>query len=82
MGDSAALFAHVPAKRKVPPEVQALTEDHRLTNPSERRRLSGTSQAKMLCSLCQLEQEQTIGIEMKLLQRPAACQPSDCRLHV
>ena len=66
MGDSAALFAHVPAKRKVPPEVQALTEDHRLTNPSERRRLAGTAPATMLCSLRQLEKEQSIGMQMKL----------------
>ena len=42
VGDSAALFARVPAKRKAAPEVQALTEDHRLTNLSERQRLAGT----------------------------------------
>ena len=48
MGDSAALFAHVPPKRKVAPEVQALTEDHRLTNPSERRRLAGIASLPVL----------------------------------
>ena len=42
VGDSAAVFAPVPAKRKLAPQVQALTEDHRLTNPSERQRLAGT----------------------------------------
>ena len=41
VGDSAAVFAQVPVKRKLPPQVQALTEDHRLTNPSERQRLAG-----------------------------------------
>ena len=42
VGDSAAVYAQVPAKRKLAPQVQALTEDHRLTNPSERQRLAGT----------------------------------------
>lgn len=51
VGDSAALFAHVPPKRKSAPEVQALTEDHRLTNPSERRRLAGIAQAQLLLLL-------------------------------
>ena len=41
VGDSAAVYAQVPAKRKLAPQVQALTEDHRLTNPSERQRLAG-----------------------------------------
>ena len=41
VGDSAAVYAQVPAKRKLGPQVQALTEDHRLTNPSERQRLAG-----------------------------------------
>lgn len=43
MGDSAAVFAAVPGKRKMAPEAQALTEDHRLTNPSERKRLAGAA---------------------------------------
>ena len=51
MGDSAALFAYVPPKRKTALEVQALTEDHRLTNPSERRRLAGVAQAQLLLLL-------------------------------
>ena len=41
VGDSAAVYSQVPAKRKIAPQVQALTEDHRLTNPSERQRLAG-----------------------------------------
>lgn len=76
MGDSAALFAHVPPKRKAAPEVQALTEDHRLTNPSERRRLAGIAQAlaPALVAASNLLAFQSFSVEASGLWQFAGCQ--------